>query len=174
MSNALRAAAMCRGLPTSMALSDSLGSPSQVCTAYLSSTQGSPVTMNHLHRVLRICTFALCALASTAGAQVTTLLDLENSPAQGYTLYTYSFQAQLAQTFLTFEFRQDPAYWRLDDVSVTSSTNTQLIANGGFENGYYGPQDTPNDWILIGQAGLSAGGRVSNTCPHSGSYCYND
>src|ERR1700733_13448133 len=104
--------------------------------------------MNHFHRVLRICAFALCAFASTARAQVTTLLDLENSPGQNYTLYTYSFQAQLAQTFLTFEFRQDPAYWRLDDVSITNSTNSQLLANGGFENGSYGPQDTPNSWTL--------------------------
>jgi fibronectin-binding autotransporter adhesin len=130
--------------------------------------------MNHFHRILGIGAFALCGLASIAGAQVTTLLDLENSPEQSYTLYTYSFQAQLAQTFLTFEFRQDPAFWRLDDVSITNSTNTQLIANGGFENGFYGNQNTPNSWTLIGQAGLDAGGEVSSGCAHSGTYCYND
>ena len=122
---------------------------------------------------------ALFGLISKAGAQVTTLLDLEDSPQQAYTLYTYSFQAQLAQTFLTFEFRQDPAYWNLDDVSVTNSANTQLITNGGFENGAYGGQATPNNWTLIGQAGLQAGGTVSTGCqraggPHSGTYCYND
>src|SRR6202050_3952341 len=157
-----------------MAPSDALGSRSRVSTATLSSTQGSQVTMNHLHRFVRYGALALCGLASTAGAQVTTLLDLENSPAQDYTLYTYSFQAQLAQTFLTFEFRQDPAYWSLDDVSVTNSASTQLIVNGGFEGGSYGGQDTPNSWTLIGQAGLEAGGSVSTGCAHSGSYCYSD
>jgi fibronectin-binding autotransporter adhesin len=130
--------------------------------------------MNHLHRFVRYGALALCGLASTAGAQVTTLLDLQNSPEQAYTLYTYSFQASLAQTFLTFEFRQDPAWWSLDDVSVTNSANTQLIANGGFENGSYGNQATPNDWTLIGQAGLYAGGQVSSGCAHSGNYCYSD
>jgi fibronectin-binding autotransporter adhesin len=130
--------------------------------------------MNHSHRFVRYGALALCGLASTAGAQVTTLLDLENSPEQAYTLYTYSFQASLAQTFLTFEFRQDPAWWSLDDVSVTNSANTQLLANGGFENGSYGNQNTPNDWTLIGQAGLYAGGQVSSGCAHSGNYCYSD
>ena len=117
---------------------------------------------------------AVCALTSKAYAQVATLLDLENSPQQAYTLYTYSFQAQLAQTFLTFEFRQDPAYWSLDDVSVTNSSSTQLIVNGGFEGGSYGGQATPNSWTLIGQAGLSAGGTVSGGCAHTGTYCYSD
>ncbi|HEY1725965.1 MAG TPA: hypothetical protein VGF89_11100, partial [Steroidobacteraceae bacterium] len=79
---------------------------------------------------------ALTTAASPSHAQVTTLLDLENSPTQAYTFYSYSFQAQLSQTFLTFEFRQDPAYWRLDDVSVTNGSS-QLITNGGFEGGGY-------------------------------------
>ena len=140
--------------------------------------------MNHFYRFLRIhgnklrvtvsAVVAVCALTSKAYAQVATLLDLENSPEQAYTLYTYSFQARLAQTFLTFEFRQDPAYWRLDDVSVTNSSTTQLIVNGGFEGGSYGRQRTPNSWTLIGQAGLSAGGSISTGCAHSGSFCYND
>jgi len=140
--------------------------------------------MNYLYRFLRLrgnelrvavsTVFAVFALASKAHAQVTTLLDLENSPGQDYTLYTYSFQAQLAQTFLTFEFRQDPAYWRLDDVSVLNSANTQLIANGGFDGGAYGGQNTPNSWTLIGQAGLNAGGQVVGGCGLSGSSCYMD
>jgi fibronectin-binding autotransporter adhesin len=140
--------------------------------------------MNYLYRFLRIhgnklrvtvsAVVAVCALTSRASAQVATLLDLENSPAQDYTLYTYSFQAQLAQTFLTFEFRQDPAFWSLDDVSITNSASTQLIVNGGFEGGSYGGQATPNSWTLIGQAGLDAGGEVSGGCAHSGSFCYSD
>jgi fibronectin-binding autotransporter adhesin len=130
--------------------------------------------MNQLRRFIRVLALALCGWTSTAGAQVTTLLDLENTPQQDYTLYTYSYQARLAQTFLTFEFRQDPAYWSLDDVSITNSANTQLLTNGGFENGSYGPQDTPNAWTLIGQAGLDAGGSVSGGCAHSGVYCYSD
>jgi hypothetical protein len=56
-------------------------------------------------RVLAIAIYVCCA--SAAKAQVTTLLDLENTPGQGYTLHTFSIPAQLAQSFLAFEFRQD-------------------------------------------------------------------
>ncbi|MGH8232365.1 MAG: hypothetical protein ACRESY_11130, partial [Steroidobacteraceae bacterium] len=118
---------------------------------------------------------ALTSAASPSHAQVTTLLDLENSPYQPYTFYSYTFQAQLSQTFLTFEFRQDPAYWSLDDVSVTNGS-TQLLSNGGFEGGGYfaGGQEVPNSWTLIGQPGLYAGGTLYSGCAHSGNYCYFD
>jgi fibronectin-binding autotransporter adhesin len=130
--------------------------------------------MKYLHRSALPAAVALCALTSPAGAQVTTLLDLENPPAQGYTLYTYSYQAQLSQTFLTFEFRQDPRFWELDDVSVTDISTTQLIVNGGFEGGTFGGQHTPNSWTLIGQAGLQAGGQAQTGCGRTGGSCYRD
>ena len=112
-------------------------------------------------------TLALLGLASKADAQEQTLLDLENSPAQNYTLYTYSFQAQLSQTFLTIQFRQDPAYWGLDDVSVTNSANTQLLLNGDFQGGSTANtagQLVPDSWTFIGQVGLDAGGTLRSGC----------
>jgi fibronectin-binding autotransporter adhesin len=169
MSNVLREAGVYRGLPYI---------PQSVPFSTMASMKNRSAFAPAFARrdlITLVLAIAVCVCsASTAKAQVTTLLDLENTPGQGYTLYTFSIQAQLAQTFLTFEFRQDPAYWRLDDVSVTSSVGTELLLNGGFENGSYGGQDTPNDWTLIGQAGLDAGGRVSGGCAHSGIYCYND
>lgn len=55
--------------------------------------------------------------ASLGGTQ---FLSLSNSPAQPYTQYTYSFTATSTSTVLSFDtIRQDPAYWYLDDVSVT-------------------------------------------------------
>lgn len=68
----------------------------------------------------------------------------DSTSAQNYTDYTYSYTATLAQTYITFEFRQDPAYWGLDDVSVTDSGGTNLVGNGGFETGNL------TDWTLIG------------------------
>jgi len=56
--------------------------------------------MNFLYRILRIhgnklrvtvsTIVAVCAMTSKAGAQMPSLLDLENSPAQDYTLCIHS------------------------------------------------------------------------------------
>ncbi len=48
------------------------------------------------------------------------LLNLSNAPAFGYTEYSSLVTATSNGTALTFNFRQDPAYWVLDDVSVSS------------------------------------------------------
>lgn len=47
------------------------------------------------------------------------LLALSNPDAFDYTLYSYSLTASSASTLLSFTFRQDPAYFHLDDVSVS-------------------------------------------------------
>ena len=110
-----------------------------------------------------------------------TLLSIPSSgvagstSGQSYTDYTYSYTATLAQTYITFEFRQDPAYWGLDDISVKNSGGTNLVGNGGFETGDL------TDWTLIGTQGLDAAGEVSSGSPgtstensHSGSYFFSD
>ena len=98
-----------------------------------------------------------------------------NTTAQNYTLYTYNYTATQTQTYLTFQFRQDPAFWGLDDISVKNSAGTNLVANGGFETGNL------SSWTLIGQQGLNAAGTVSGgtvgTAPannHTGSYHFYD
>lgn len=47
------------------------------------------------------------------------LVALSNPNAFDYTLYSYSLTASSASTLLSFSFRQDPAYFHLDDVSVS-------------------------------------------------------
>lgn len=50
-----------------------------------------------------------------------TELHLVDDAAQPYTHYSYTFTATGASTPLEFDFRQDPANWSLDDVSVVST-----------------------------------------------------
>ena len=57
-----------------------------------------------------------------------TLLALKNTSAQGYTEYTYDVVGTAGTSNLEFDFRQDPSYWSLDNISVTavgSQTNAQ-------------------------------------------------
>jgi hypothetical protein len=59
---------------------------------------------------------------------------LVNAPGQPYTQYTFTEVATTATTDLTFSFRQDPAFWQFDDVSVTLSSATpepSTLAIGG-------------------------------------------
>jgi len=53
----------------------------------------------------------------------TTLFDQTNIPAQPYTQYTFDFVASSASTDLTFGSQNDPSYFYLDDVSVTSASS---------------------------------------------------
>ena len=49
-----------------------------------------------------------------------TLLDVSNAPAFQYTLFTFNgLLATGPSTPLLFGFRQDPAFWSLDDIIVT-------------------------------------------------------
>ncbi len=79
-----------------------------------------------------------------------------NTTAQNYTEYQYTHTATQNQTYITLQFRQDPAYWAIDDVSFKSSAGTQLITNGGFESGNL------TGWTLIGTQGLQAAGQVQS------------
>lgn len=111
----------------------------------------------------------------------TTLLDIpgsgvaDDTTGQSYSHYTYTYTATLEQTYLTFQFRQDPAYWGLDDISVKNSAGTEQLANGGFETGTF------SGWTTIGATGNTAAGVVRAGTPgadpthtHSGSYTYYD
>ena len=84
--------------------------------------------------------------------------------------YTYSFTATDTNTQLSFLFRQDPAYWYFDDVSVKAAgSSTNLVTNPGFENGSVsGNANQPVNWSLIGTAGLNAAGVLSSSGAHTG------
>ena len=103
-----------------------------------------------------------------------TLLALNNAPAQGYTEYTYQVAGASGSTSnLEFDFRQDPASWSLDDISVVDNGSTppplpttNLVTNGSFETGSF------SGWTVGGNsAPLSYGPQlfVDNTA-ESGAY----
>jgi flagellin len=59
----------------------------------------------------------------------TVLMSLTDSASQPYTHYQFDVVGADTNSALEFVFRQDPSYWNLDDVSVTSMDN-QLIDIG--------------------------------------------
>jgi hypothetical protein len=93
-----------------------------------------------------------------------TLWSMSNpcSSTSSYFQVSFYYYAQNSSETLTFGIVNGPAYTYLDDVSVIDVTqsSTQLLCNGGFENG------TCICW--------------SGTCPintspcHTGSYCINN
>ena len=91
--------------------------------------------------------------------------------------YTYTFTASDINTQVSFLFRQDPAYWAFDDVSVTApSSSTNLIVNSNFEGGAASSNGSqPASWSLIGTPGLDAAGQLTaDENAHSGSYDWYD
>jgi hypothetical protein len=70
----------------------------------------------------------------------TPLLSYLNVGPQGYTEHTFDVVATAASTPLQFAFRQDPSFWHLDDISVTSTGSTTTGANGTIT--FVDPNDT--------------------------------
>lgn len=56
------------------------------------------------------------------------------TPTQ-YTLYSTTFTADQSTTLVSFAFREAPAYWAFDDISVVANgTSTNLLSNPSFES----------------------------------------
>jgi len=96
-----------------------------------------------------------------------------------YTQYTVSFIAANANTALSFQFREDPAFFFLDDIVLLHGTSgPNLVVNGGFENGTFidpvagTPQ--PLGWTYLNLFNAGASGRVATNLPHSGTSNYYD
>jgi hypothetical protein len=94
-------------------------------------------------------------------------------------LYTTSFVADNNAEYVSFAFREIPAYFALDDTSVVAmGGSTNLLADPGFESGIVG-QNVPTGWgRWIQPIDVTAIGEVASTtsqygCPpniaHSGS-----
>jgi hypothetical protein len=92
---------------------------------------------------------------------------LNNTPA---TWQTYSFTFTPSQTganYVMLAFRQDPAYWSVDNIKVTAAgSTTNLLQNGGMDTGgtitaqtNNGPTQvsTPTNWGVAYQAGIYPG-----------------
>ncbi len=52
-----------------------------------------------------------------------TLFDQVSIPAQNYTPYNFTFTANSTSTQLQFQYRQDPLFFHLDDISVVPVSN---------------------------------------------------
>jgi hypothetical protein len=101
------------------------------------------------------------------------------------TLFTTSFVAAAPSTWISFAFREVPAYWALDDTSVVlrlSSTN--LLADPGFESATVG-QNIPTGWsrwiqpidvsaIGVVVSNTSSGGCSADTPTHGGTQFWCD
>jgi hypothetical protein len=133
---------------------------------------------------LLVLSAALAIFANQANAQNNepppagpVVLDLNGTPVpHTYQQYTTSFVATSTQSFISFAFREDPAFLGLDDVSVTAPNGIELIVNGGFESGPIG-QNAPTGWTYLNEFGAFAAGVVSNDPspgPHSGTNYYRD
>lgn len=120
-------------------------------------------------------TAALSALmASPASAQLAppgALFDLVTAhpgTLSGYQQFSFSFVAGVANTAVSFAFREQPAFFAFDDVSVVlNGSSVNLLANPGFETAVVG-QTTPTGWgRFIQPVDVSAIGQVSsNSSPY--------
>ena len=137
-----------------------------------------PATLKSLSRIafsLLCCTLLMvqaAAAQNNEGPPTGAILDLSGTPVPGggnntYQQYTVQFQANVANTALTFAIREDPAFISLASVSVNDVTDSDnpgpnLLTNGDFSLGTVG--STPVDWIYANVYGADAGGVVKSSC----------
>jgi hypothetical protein len=133
-----------------------------------------------LARAAVLVTFAMLG-ANQSFAQVNQpppagplVLDLDGTAIpHAYQIYNTSFTATSAQSFISFAFREDPAFLELSNVSVTTGGGLNLLTNGDFS---LGPTDssTPTGWTYLNTFGAAFGGVVQAGCGSGGGNCYVD
>jgi hypothetical protein len=114
------------------------------------------------------------------------ILDLNGMAIPGggngtYQQYSVNFTAGIAQTAITFAFRDDPAFISFASASVVDQTleSGNLLTNGDFSGGVYtnnGNNSTPNGWTYANIYGATFGGFVgtgSGFC-YTYSFCWYD
>ncbi len=85
-----------------------------------------------------------------------------------------SFAASMANTAITFAFREDPAFISFSNVSLTDTTthsSTNLILNGNFASG---SGSNATNFTYANVYGASAGGSVSGSCGGGLTTCWFD
>jgi uncharacterized repeat protein (TIGR01451 family) len=96
------------------------------------------------------------------------ILDLNGRPIPAaYQQYTVQFQAAIANTAITFAFRNDPSFTSFTNASVTdvtipNSPGPNLLLNGNFSLGTV--DSTPVDWTYANIYGATYGGIVQSGC----------
>lgn len=104
------------------------------------------------------------------------ILDLNGMPITNVQQqYTVDFTAALANTAITFAFRQDPAFESFSNVSVVDLTTSSgnLLLNGDFASATLGTS-TAADWTYANIYGATFGGVVDSGCGLGGSNCWYD
>jgi len=100
---------------------------------------------------------------------ITTLLSLNNTAAFFYTFYSVLYRAVANETMITFAFRQDPAYWVIDDISVQDEiSGVEVLQNGDFEDETFAP------FSYCNQQGVNVAIPSPGNQSHSGSYAFVD
>lgn len=93
--------------------------------------------------------------------------------------YSVNFVAGVANTAITFAFRQDPSFESFSNVSVVDDTTVSgnLLTNGNFAGGTYtsdGNSSTPIGWTYANIYGATFGGVIQGGCGVGGSNCWYD
>ena len=140
-----------------------------------------------LRHALAVLPAALLLMAGAAHAQnnepppLGAILDLNGQPVphSAPQLYTVDFVAAVANTAITFAFREDPDFISFSDASVINLTTSSgnLLTNGDFSAGTYtdnGNTATPVGWTYANIYGASYGGVVSSGCGAGGGNCWYD
>jgi Abnormal spindle-like microcephaly-assoc'd, ASPM-SPD-2-Hydin/Divergent InlB B-repeat domain len=141
-----------------------------------------PMLATALTSLRKLCFTLLCctvlmvvsaAAQNNEGPPTGAILDLANPPQAvpgAYQQYSVEFTATVANTAITFAFREDPAFISFSNASVTDVTNPglNLLINGDFSAGPVG-SNTPVGWTYANQYGASAGGVVDSSCGEGGS-----
>jgi PEP-CTERM motif len=134
---------------------------------------------------LLLCTVAVLSLAisSTAHAQANNnpppsgaILDLNGQPVPhgAAQTYTVDFTAAIANTAITFAFREDPAFISFSNASVVDLTHPSgnLLLNGNFASG---SGSAATDWTYANIYGATFGGVVgSSQCGGGLGTCWYD
>ncbi len=134
---------------------------------------------------LTVLLAAMGLIGLAGGAQATpsnlpppagAILDLNGQPITNVQQsYSVDFTAGLANTAITFAFRQDPSFESFSNVSLvdltTSSVN--LLLNGDFALGNLGTS-TVTDWTYANIYGATYGGVLGSGCGFNGTNCWYD
>jgi hypothetical protein len=100
---------------------------------------------------------------------ITTLLSLNNTAAFFYTFYSVLYTAVANETMITFAFRQDPACWAIDDISVKDEiSGIEVLQNGDFENETFAP------FSYCNQQGVNVAIPSPGNQSHAGLYAFVD
>ncbi len=117
---------------------------------------------------------AFSCVATSCSAPPSTIFNYNGAPTT-YTQYTYNYTASSTSTaVLEFGFASTGGgkIGYLDDVSIvdTNASNSEMLINGGFENG------TLVGWqqLCTSSCQMSSFGSITNTQCNTGLFCYMD